>query len=98
MIMGYALLLIYASFLPTLVRGWPGPQALFYINGGLTMVVVLFIVVFIKETGHLTDREKKVVYAPEEYREKVRYMVLRGLCTTDSENLTKKSTVTETLS
>jgi hypothetical protein len=97
MIMGYALLLIYASFLPTLVRGWPGPQALFYINGGLTMIVVLFIVVFIKETGHLTDREKKVVYAPEEYREKVKQMVLKGYCTSDFENLSKKSTVTETL-
>jgi hypothetical protein len=36
------------------------------------MGVVVFIAVFIKETGHLTDREKKVIYAPEEYREKVK--------------------------
>jgi hypothetical protein len=72
MIMSYILVLGYASLLPTLVRAWPGPKALFYINGSLTLAIVVFIVVFIKETGHLTDREKKVIYAPEEYREKVK--------------------------
>ena len=36
------------------------------------MSVVVFIVVFIKETANLTDREKKVIYAPKEYREKVK--------------------------
>lgn len=72
MIMCQILVLGYASLLPTLVRGWPGPQALFYIHGTLTLAVVLFIVVYIKETGHLTDREKKVIFAPEEYRERAR--------------------------
>jgi len=70
-IMGSVLGIVLGSMFPTLIRKWPGPQSLFYFNGGATFLMVIFIVVFIKETAHLTDREKKVVYAPKEYREKV---------------------------
>jgi hypothetical protein len=95
--MGSILGIGLASMFPTLIRRWPGPQALFYFNGGVTIFTVIFIIVFIKETAHLTDREKKVVYAPEEYREKVKQMIMRGFGSTDIENLSKKTSAKLTL-
>lgn len=40
---------------------------------------------FIKETANLNDREKKVLYAPKKYREKVKRQVDLDLSTTDFE-------------
>lgn len=68
-----------------MIRNWPGPQAFFYMHGILTLAAFVFIAVFIKETGNLTDREKKVLFAPKEYREKVKRQVDLDLCTTDFE-------------
>jgi hypothetical protein len=41
---------------------------LFYIHGGLTGLGALFIMTFIKETSHLTDKEKKALYEPRQSR------------------------------
>ena len=83
MIMNQLVILLYASFLPQMVRGWPGPQVMFYVHGFMTMAAFVYIAVYIKETGNLTDREKKVIFAPLIYREKVKRQVDSGLCTTD---------------
>ena len=61
----------YSSALPYLVRVILGPQTLFYINGGLSALFVGFIVFFIKETSHLTDKEKKRLYSPRSERHKL---------------------------
>ena len=49
--------------MPYLVRVSPGPQSMFYIQGGLTGVFLAYIGIFIKETSQLTDKEKKMLYA-----------------------------------
>ena len=54
------------------MKTFPGPYTLFLANGTLTLLSALFVLVFIKETAHLTDKEKKVLYAPPKYMEKVR--------------------------
>jgi hypothetical protein len=59
---------------------------LFFSHGTITLLTVIFIAVYIKETEGLSDREKKVMYAPKEYRDIVRQKVLSGFCTTDFEN------------
>jgi hypothetical protein len=51
------------------VKTFPGPFKLFLGNGILTLLTALFVCVFIKETAHLTDKEKKVLYAPPKYME-----------------------------
>jgi hypothetical protein len=51
------------------VKTFPGPYTLFLANGTLTLLSALFVLVFIKETAHLTDKEKKVLYAPPKYME-----------------------------
>jgi len=59
---------------------------LFFSHGTITLLTVIFIAVYIKETEGLSDREKKVMYAPKEYRDRVRQKVLSGFCTTEFEN------------
>jgi hypothetical protein len=62
----------FAFFIPSLVKTFPGPFKLFISNGVLTLLSALFVCIFIKETANLTDQEKKVLYAPPKYMEKVR--------------------------
>jgi len=57
-------MLAYSTALPYLVRLILGPQALFYIQGGFTGLFIIFIFFFIKETSHLTDKQKKTLYSP----------------------------------
>ena len=35
---------------------------MFFIQGSLTALAAVFIMIFIKETSHLTDKEKKALY------------------------------------
>ena len=42
-----------------------GPSPLYYIYGTVNISVVVFMYFFIKETADLTDKEKKMVYAPK---------------------------------
>jgi hypothetical protein len=46
----------YSSSISYLIREVVGPQVMFYIQGGLTGLAALFIMTFIKETSHLTDK------------------------------------------
>ena len=66
----------FAFAIPTLVKTWPGPLRLFIINGGLTLLSALFVFICIKETAHLSDKEKKVLYAPPFYLEQIRNQIV----------------------
>ena len=52
--------------LPLIVRGL-GPSPLYYIFGGLMLTASVLQIFFIKETAHLTDKEKKDLYTPQKF-------------------------------
>ena len=54
--------LAYSSSISYLIRNLVGPQVMFVIQGCLTGLAAVFIMIFIKETSHLTDKEKKALY------------------------------------
>lgn len=66
-ICGVAFTLSYtliSAVLPDLVNTI-GPSPLFYIYGAVTLTAAVFMYFFVKETAHLTDKEKKMIYAPK---------------------------------
>ena len=52
--------------IPFIVRGL-GPSPLYYIFGGLMLTASVFQMFFLKETAHLTDKEKKDLYTPKKF-------------------------------
>lgn len=46
-----------------------GPQGMFFILGGITLLGAVFVAVYIKETKGLSDREKKQLYTPQDILE-----------------------------
>jgi len=62
---------IVLSFVLPLLVDRLGPQYLYFIFAGAQFAIMLVIILFLKETSKLTDRDKKLLYVPEEYREEV---------------------------
>ena len=50
--------------LPLLVKSL-GPVKLYYIFGGMSLVVTIIHLIVVKDTSHLTDRDKKQLYVPD---------------------------------
>ena len=66
----FGLNIVLSLVLPFLVD-LMGPQYLYYIFAGAQFSIMVVIMLFLKETAKLTDRDKKLLYVPEEYREEV---------------------------
>ena len=55
---------IVGFMMPYLIRGVSVP-ILYFVFAGITFLHGVYIIFVIKETAHLTDKEKKEVYAPK---------------------------------
>ena len=44
-----------------------GPTAVFFTFSGFSVLGTFYVVFFLKETKHLTDKEKKALFTPREY-------------------------------
>jgi hypothetical protein len=49
-----------------MVHSAMGPQGMFFLLGGITLLGAIFVAVFIKETKGLSDKEKKQLYTPKD--------------------------------
>jgi len=49
-----------------MVHSAMGPEGMFFLLGGITLVGAAFIAIYIKETKGLTDLEKKSLYTPQD--------------------------------
>ena len=44
----------------------------FWIYGGMCMLATVWMFIYMKETKHLNDKEKKTLYVPDEFKERGR--------------------------
>ena len=72
--LGLAILALYASLLEKAITmefmvhsKTFGPEGMFFFLGGITFVGAVFIIIFVKETHGLDDKQKKLLYTPAEY-------------------------------
>jgi hypothetical protein len=49
-----------------MVHSAMGPQGMFFLLGGITLLGAVFVLVYIKETKGLSDKEKKSLYTPQD--------------------------------
>ena len=56
--------------LPVLVNK-VGPPILYYIFAGAQLVIAVIMLVFLRETAKLSDKDKKLLYVPAEFREEI---------------------------
>jgi len=49
-----------------MVHSAMGPQGMFFLLGGITLLGAAFVAIYIKETKGLSDKEKKSLYTPQE--------------------------------
>lgn len=49
-----------------MVHSAMGPQGMFFLLGGITLLGAIFVAVYIKETKGLSDKEKKSLYTPQD--------------------------------
>ena len=47
-----------------------GPSGMFYIFAGTSFLGFFYVLVFIKESRGLNDKEKKELYTPEKFKDK----------------------------
>jgi len=59
-------LLVKAITMEFLVHSAMGPQGMFFLLGGITLLGAVFVLVYIKETKGLSDKEKKSLYTPQD--------------------------------
>ena len=73
--LGLCILALFLSLLEKaitmefMVHSAMGPQGMFFLLGGITLLGALFVAVYIKETKGLSDKEKKQLYTPVEFLE-----------------------------
>lgn len=66
----FGLNIILSFTLPYIIRDI-GPAYLYYSCGAAQVGIALFMFFCLKETAHLTDREKKLLYVPDHLRKKL---------------------------
>ena len=70
--LGLCILALFLSLLEKaitmefMVHSAMGPQGMFFLLGGITLVGALFVAIYIKETKGLSDKEKKQLYTPQQ--------------------------------
>jgi len=73
--LGLCILALFLSLLEkaitmqVLVHSAMGPQGMFFLLGGITLVGAVFVWFYIKETKGLSDKEKKQLYTPKDLLE-----------------------------
>ena len=73
--LGICILALYASLLEKaitmefMVHSSMGPTGMFFFLSGITFIGAAFILLYVKETKGLTDKEKKELYCPDELKE-----------------------------
>lgn len=58
----FGMLFIQSLFMNTLMSSAIQPEGVFFIFGGITLIGAVYILVFIRDTTGLSDREKKTLY------------------------------------
>ena len=49
-----------------MVHSAMGPEGMFFLLGGITLLGAVFVAIYIKETKGLSDKEKKSLYTPQD--------------------------------
>ena len=62
--------ILLSLILPVLVNKL-GPSYLYYIFCGCQLLIAIIMVFFLRETAKLSDKDKKLLYVPEEFRQEV---------------------------
>lgn len=52
-----------------MVHSAMGPEGMFFLLGGITLLGAVFVAVFVKETKGLTDKQKKTLFTPKDLLE-----------------------------
>lgn len=70
--LGLCILALFLSLLEKaitmefMVHSAMGPQGMFFLLGGITLVGAAFVAIYVKETKGLSDKEKKQLYTPQD--------------------------------